>query len=584
MKNPRAWVGLTKSWLLFIGRAALFWGGVTIGSGLMTFALDLALALALQRFFVSIGLIGASGTPGAALPVQAPGTEALVFLVIGTLRCGATWLNTAATGLSSLAFETRKRRDIMLWALGKGNVGIGRVMTLFGDLVLGASAAVSNVFFLISRSLLAFCVVVTLAYYSLPLTGMLLIVLLLAVPLHQLVGRRLARDSRVIQKALADVVERLVAAVKNSVFLQVHGMVGSESRRGVELISLYASASVRYQTDSATRSAVPQVLGLFVVVGIALQGSVMLGDDKGAIVVYLYLALRMFQNFGDLTRYVTNFRLNLPRLILLRRWWLNEMLPARDLLRVVRTDAEKFPSPIGWRVEDVSFSWEPQTPVIRNQSFQIEPRTITAVIGPSGAGKSTLLLLLAGLLRPQEGAIDVLLDGEALSLATVRDRLLASSAYVGPEPFTVPGTIRDFLVFGHTETIDDQKALAALRTAHCDFVEMLPRGLDHVLTEQGGGLSAGQKQRLALARALLRQPKVLLLDEATANLDMETEWLIIQTLRELKAEMTIVAVTHRQALLEVADQVIEIAPGVPVEIKNLAQSIPEPVSVLSERS
>lgn len=433
-------------------------------------------------------------------------------------------------------------------------------MTLFSELVGGASAAISNAFFLVSRSALTIGVFIVLANYSLWLTGMLLLVVLLAVPLQRMIDRRVGVESREIQGALANAIDRLVAAVKNSVFLQIHGMISSEYRRGAALVDRYAQASLRYHIDSASRSAIPQLLGLFVVAGIAVQGSAMLGDDKSLVVAYLYLALRLFQNLGDIARYSTNLRLNWPRLTLLHRWWSDKLVPNHHLIDVERSEADRLSAPIGWRVAGISFSWDTRTQVLCGRSFEIKPGTLTAVIGPSGAGKSTLLLILAGLLEPQEGTVSLLIDGQEADLAAKRDSLLASAAYVGPDPFVVPGTIRDFLAFGYTESFEDADVLKALRRAHCEFVELLPRGLDHQLTEQGGGLSAGQKQRLALARALLRRPAVMFLDEATANLDAVTERVIVRTLNELKSDMTIVAVTHRKALLEVADQVIEINP------------------------
>jgi ABC-type bacteriocin/lantibiotic exporter with double-glycine peptidase domain len=181
-------------------------------------------------------------------------------------------------------------------------------------------------------------------------------------------------------------------------------------------------------------------------------------------------------------------------------------------------------------------------------------------------------------MKPERGTIHLLVEGRETELAARHDSLLASAAYVGPDPFVVPGTIRDFLAFGRAEPLADSDAFVALRRAHCEFVEALPRGLDHELSEQGGGLSAGQKQRLALARALLRRPRVLFLDEATANLDVEAERVIVRTLNELKSEMTIIAVTHRQALLEIADQVIEIGPGALERSGGSSDRILQPIS------
>jgi ABC-type multidrug transport system fused ATPase/permease subunit len=572
-------MGEARAIASFIGRPALGWGAVTLAAGFVTFALDLALALALQRFLVSIGLIAASATPAMLAPIQNSTMEAAIFLAIGTLRCGASWMNAASTGLCYVAFESGRRQDILLWAVHSGRASLGEVTTLFNDVVVGASAAVSNMFFLVSRALFAFGVLVALASYSLPLTGLLLLVVALAAPLQRVIDRRLTRDSKVIQSALADVVDRLVLAVKNAVFLQIHGMVAAEARRGGALVERYAASSRRYYIDSASRSTIPQLLGLFVVAGIAIQGSAMLGDDKSRVVAYLYLALRLFQNLGEIARFSANLRLNWPRLKVLHGWWTKYLTPVRSTIETDhKTAPVPFAVPVGWHVRDISFAWEPDVPVLRSLSFDIAPRALMVIVGPSGTGKSTLLLLLAGLLNPEQGSIRLVIDGREADLATERDSLLASAAYVGPDPFVVPGTIRDFLALGRTEPLEDSDAFAALRRAHCEFVETLPRGLDHELTEQGGGLSAGQKQRLALARALLRRPRVLFLDEATANLDAEAERVIVRTLDELKSEMTIVAVTHRQALLEIADEVIEITPVTPGGMTATSARTLEPTS------
>lgn len=129
---------------------------------------------------------------------------------------------------------------------------------------------------------------------------------------------------------------------------------------------------------------------------------------------------------------------------------------------------------------------------------------------------------------------------------------------MGAESFIVEGTIRDNLLYGLEHSPTSQEINSAIELAECSFIHELPKKLDHPLTENGQGLSAGQKQRIALARALLRRPKALILDEATANLDSETEARLIQTLQRLKKNHTILAVTHRPALVEVADRTLEL--------------------------
>ena len=122
----------------------------------------------------------------------------------------------------------------------------------------------------------------------------------------------------------------------------------------------------------------------------------------------------------------------------------------------------------------------------------------------------------------------------------------------------IPGTLRDNLVYGLGHGVSDKEIQSALRRADCDFVFQLAQGLEHSLTEQGHGLSSGQKQRLSLARALLRRPTVLILDEPTANLDAQSESRLVEVFLELKKEMTILAATHREAVLAIADQRIQL--------------------------
>lgn len=548
----------------FVGARALTFGAVTTAIGLLTFVVDLAFAVALQRFLVAIALV----PPATALPwlgpVQSPLVEASLFLAVGLVRVGATFANGLTTGLSYVAFEAQHRADIVRWAIVSGRAPLGRVTTLFNDAILGASATVSNVFFLLGRGVLVTGTLVALAVYSWRLTALLLLLLVLAIPLQKAVDAFLSGVSRIIQRSLAQAVDRLAAGVKNAVFLQIHGLVDEEARRVVAHTRDYAASSRRYYILSSLRVAIPQTLALIVVVGIAAQGGALLGDDKSRIVAYLYLALRMFQSLGETARIFANLRLNWPRLGVLYEWWEAAIdRPGRLCAprRASASDVVPFDAPVGWRCSDVDFSWDPGVPVLAGLSATIAPGSMTVVTGPSGTGKSSLLLLLTGLAAPSSGAIALVTAQGEGTLAVHGERLLASTAFVGPDPFVVPGTIRDFLALGLTAPADAGAITQALAQAQCDFVARLPRGLDHPITEQGGGLSAGQKQRLALARALLRRPKVLLLDEATANLDDATESAIVSSLAALKGRMTIIAITHRQALQAIADQVIALAPA-----------------------
>jgi ABC-type bacteriocin/lantibiotic exporter with double-glycine peptidase domain len=197
------------------------------------------------------------------------------------------------------------------------------------------------------------------------------------------------------------------------------------------------------------------------------------------------------------------------------------------------------------------------------------------VTGPSGSGKSTFIGLLLGLIKPQIGTVRAIMDeGKSYSLDMNQKKLLKSIGYVGPENFLIDGTIYDNILYGLNQIPSESDVNNALKLSECQFVFDLPHQMNHRLTEQGAGLSAGQKQRLSLCRALLRNPKVLILDEATANLDVDTEERLVKTLATLKRKMTIIGVTHRSALLKIADQHLNFTELEPVKfLKTPSSSI-----------
>ncbi|MEC4015794.1 thiol reductant ABC exporter subunit CydD [Streptomyces sp. H27-D2] len=195
-------------------------------------------------------------------------------------------------------------------------------------------------------------------------------------------------------------------------------------------------------------------------------------------------------------------------------------------------------------------------PSLDETSFTVGPGETVAIVGPSGVGKTTLLGALLGFVAPDSGR--VLVGGRdltSLSPESWRDKI----AWVSQHPYLFAGTIADNVRLAKPDA-DDTAVLAALREAGAtDFVSRLARGTDTRLGEGGSGLSAGQRQRLALARAFLADRPVLLLDEPTANLDGETEAGVVEAVRRLAVGRTVLLVVHRPALLAVADRTIRLA-------------------------
>jgi ATP-binding cassette, subfamily C, bacterial len=211
----------------------------------------------------------------------------------------------------------------------------------------------------------------------------------------------------------------------------------------------------------------------------------------------------------------------------------------------------------GCRLENVSFS-HGDRPVLRDVSLTVPANEITVLSGPSGGGKTTIVDLLIGLHRPATGRVWI--GGtplEDVDLKTWRQQI----GYVPQELSLFHANIRENLTMGDARIGDEAIETALEQADALSFVRSLPAGLDSDVGQMGGKLSGGQRQRISLARALVGGPKILILDEVTSALDPETERGIIQNIMNLRANYTIIAVTHRPAWLDVADRLYSVSSG-----------------------
>jgi subfamily B ATP-binding cassette protein MsbA len=208
--------------------------------------------------------------------------------------------------------------------------------------------------------------------------------------------------------------------------------------------------------------------------------------------------------------------------------------------------------------EHVDFAYETGKPVLYDTNFQSEPGSVTAFVGPSGAGKSTIIGLIAAFYVPTAGR--VLVDG--IDLAKVRlDSYRTQLGVVLQETFLFDGTIRENVGFARSDAIDEE-ILAACRIARVDeFAEGFEKQYDTVVGERGVKLSGGQKQRVSIARAILADPRILILDEATSSLDSESEALIQEGLRYLMHGRTTFVIAHRLSTIRRADQILVVQGG-----------------------
>jgi len=213
-------------------------------------------------------------------------------------------------------------------------------------------------------------------------------------------------------------------------------------------------------------------------------------------------------------------------------------------------------------VEDVHFRYEEDKPVLQGISFEADPGTVIALVGSSGSGKSTLAGLVAAFLEPDQGK--VLVDGADLReviLGSYREQL----GLVLQNDFLFDGTIRENLLFARAGATDPEIQEAARRAHVLEFTDRFPEGLETVIGERGVKLSGGQRQRVTIARAILANPRILVLDEATSSLDTESEALIQESLRDLLRDRTTLVIAHRLSTIQRADLILVIEDGRIVE-------------------
>lgn len=290
------------------------------------------------------------------------------------------------------------------------------------------------------------------------------------------------------------------------------------------------------------------------------------GFALGYLVAFLWAAVRMSAkslSFGGMTAFLQLVnRIQSPARSLTRLVpaFVSVFTAAERLMELEESPLDEqgepvaLESPCGIRLEHVGYAYEDGQDVLRDLSFDFKPGTCTAVLGETGAGKTTLIRVILGLVVPKAGKAEIY--SSRASHVHLSQLTRCNLAYVPQGNTLLSGTVRDNLRLGKLSATDDEMK-EALRLSCAGFLLDSPDGLDTVCGEQGGGLSEGQAQRIAIARALLRDCPVLLLDEATSALDPDTERQLLGNILSDK-KRTVIFITHRLAVKDFCDQTLTI--------------------------
>ncbi|MBO4796359.1 MAG: ABC transporter ATP-binding protein, partial [Verrucomicrobia bacterium] len=208
--------------------------------------------------------------------------------------------------------------------------------------------------------------------------------------------------------------------------------------------------------------------------------------------------------------------------------------------------------------ENVSFGYHPRRPIIRNATFSVKPGEFVAIVGPSGAGKTTLAKLISRFFDPEQGSVKI--NGVDLRRYDL-DSLRRNVSVVHQEPLILPGTLRDNILFGREGATEAEMVEVAEQVHAAEFIEQLPQRYDTTVGDGGSRLSIGEVQRLCLARALLKNAPILILDEPTSSLDAENQMYVVDALGRLAKGRTTLMIAHRLSTLVNATRIIVLVDG-----------------------
>jgi ATP-binding cassette, subfamily B, bacterial AbcA/BmrA len=486
-----------------------------------------------------------------------------LFILISIAQGLASYVSMYVELIMAESYVFAARKEVVNAVFNQKGIytrSSGEVANILSEIIPKAGGFLASLVKLIALTaqtliMIAFCLYVAYKETLLAIVAM----LIFAPAMKYLNGRsRQFGDQFIRQMGL--VTTELMQSIRNIHFLKIIGREKEQEEKVVGHCAEYLNKFRRYGQVYSFANNLPAVYGMILVVFLYYVSRFVWHTPTLMLFTLFYLLMRLVQTASQAVALTNGLSMSAPSFIfMVKLHEENEALRKEKNLPARGGNTLNGPkrgfSASALTVEGLSFKFpgdRSQRPVFENISFNVPKGSCLVVQGPSGTGKSTLLYAVLGLYPPTAGK--VLWDGFLLDELPLKDFRSAIS-YVGPEAFLKEGTVRDNLCYGLDREPAEQELVTACEQADClDFIYASKQRWATMILENGVGLSAGQKQRLGFARAYLRKPKILVLDEATSNLDAETETRIVEQLRQVKPELIILAASHRDKILEIADQ------------------------------
>ncbi|MDC0253245.1 ABC transporter ATP-binding protein/permease [Bacteriovoracales bacterium] len=525
--------------------------------GFFLFGAEFLFVYGLQGFLREIGV---SSEKNVSLPSFYPKgliPSLLIFFLLGITRVITQILKSYIGGIANQAF-TRKQRDrFFTYSIENANkVSSHEIVSLFTDTLARASSSIldfTGLIITITSACFLFISGLLIAPKEMALGIFLGFIFL--IPTKKF--NPIVDDSgKGLTKSWENVTKLLIEGIKHNYFFKAHGLVPDLLKKGKDSIAEYEKFYKKFYFYSSLKNGSPNIVGIILICIISFF-SINYFMTKGAtLLAFLYLFIRLSQGIAEIFVTSSSLRLNIVSIKDLLLWnkkiepfLLNFKNKSTNI-----TDTKQLDS-IFINLQNISFSFG-DIEILKNINVQINKGDVLVIEGKSGVGKSTLVSIILGLLKPNKGTISL----NNKDISSFSTRFKNSISYVGPEPFLFEGTLKENLLYGNPRAhlINDEEIKQAIElTKLTRYISNLSEGLDFKFEEHAEA-STGQRQRLSLCRAFLRRPKLLILDEATANLDKTTEREIMDSITSQMKVMTTIIVTHKESLKKYGNKFLKL--------------------------
>lgn len=531
--------------------------------GFLLFLIESSFVYVIQGFFLSLKLIGPDQVDLPAWYPREAGYAVGILLVSGVLRACLYIVRQFIAGLVKLNFIRRIREQVVEYSLIHADqLKLSRVLIIYTERINQSATVLQNLSKVLMMSVsatLLFVYGMKIAPYQMLAATVFCMFLIFPI---KVLGNIIKVYGDLLRAQSEKTMGIFLTGFKQNFLFKIYNQVFKVINEGKKSLLEHKKLMQKYIFVSSLRAQLPNLVGISVLCGVTIMSLRMeTGLKPMEYVSFFYLFIRFAQSLSDINSGFSEIKMQYGSFVQVKEFY-EKIKDAKDVINHYENDYKKSSQltaelngnkNLSFNLNKVSFGYQDGAPVLSNFDLDVDKGDVLLIKGRTGSGKSTLIKLLTGIENPNGGQINFAGGSLVENLPLLRSQI----SYVGPEPFIIHGSVKENVLFGNhrdPNSIKDEEIFDLIKFVK---LENEVKNLNYQISEMSG-LSTGQKQRLSLVRALLRQPNVIILDEATANLDRNTELEIIDNLKSLTKDKILIIVSHKDTFDSLATKSIEL--------------------------